>query len=310
MSNKLKGILLAAGGGSLWGISGILAQLLFADYAVSSEWLVSTRLLMAGILILFYSHAVKREGIFVIFRQKRDIIRLLLFAVFGMVACQYLFFKAIEMSSASLAAILQFTAPIFVYLYMLVKKEKRFNPAEGGLVLATFAGVLLIVTKGDFSQIAVSPLGLALGIGSAIGVAFYTLQPRLILKKYGSPVVVGWGMFIGGVLFQFIHPFWAPGFAVTAQSMLLTGAIILFGTAVAFLAYLESVKYIEASLASVMTALEPLLAAVLSVLVLGTSVGLFEWLGIAIVLGSVLLLSNFSRFKEKSPSRECGKGIL
>ena len=208
MSDKVKGILLAAGGGSLWGISGILAQLLFAVYTVSSEWLVSTRLLMAGILILFYSRAVKREDIFGIFRESGDVIRLLLFAVFGMVSCQYLFFKAIEVSSASLAAILQFTAPIFVYLYMLIKKEKRFNPAEGGLVLATFAGVLLIVTKGEFSRIAVSPLGLVLGIGSAIGVAFYTLQPRLILKKYGSSVVVGWGMFIGGVLFQFIHPFW------------------------------------------------------------------------------------------------------
>lgn len=310
MSDKAKGILLAAGGGSLWGISGILAQLLFADYTVSSEWLVSTRLLMAGILILIYSSAVKREDIFGIFHEKGDAIRLLLFAVFGMVSCQYLFFKAIEVSSASLAAILQFTAPIFVYLYMLIKKEKRFNPAEGGLVLATFAGVLLIVTKGEFSQIAVSPLGLALGIGSAIGVAFYTLQPRLILKKYGSSVIVGWGMFIGGALFQFIHPFWAPGFAMTAQSVLLTGAIILFGTAVAFLAYLESVKYIEASLASVMTALEPLLAAILSVLVFGTASGLVEWLGIAIVLGSVLLLSNFSRFKEKIPSRDCGKEIL
>lgn len=310
MSDKVKGILLAAGGGSLWGISGILAQLLFAVYTVSSEWLVSTRLLMAGILILFYSRAVKREDIFGIFRESGDVIRLLLFAVFGMVSCQYLFFKAIEVSSASLAAILQFTAPIFVYLYMLIKKEKRFNPAEGGLVLATFAGVLLIVTKGEFSRIAVSPLGLVLGIGSAIGVAFYTLQPRLILKKYGSSVVVGWGMFIGGVLFQFIHPFWAPGFAMTAQSVLLTSAIILFGTAVAFLAYLESVKYIEASLASVMTALEPLLAAILSVLVFGTASGFVEWLGIAIVLGSVLLLSNFSRFKEKIPSRECSKEIL
>jgi len=310
MSDKAKGILLAAGGGTLWGISGILAQLLFADYAVSSEWLVSTRLLMAGILILFYSRAVKREAIFGIFRESGDVIRLLLFAVFGMVSCQYLFFKAIEVSIASLAAILQFTAPIFVYLYMLMKKEKRFNPAEGGLVLATFAGVLLIVTKGEFSRIAVSPLGLVLGIGSAIGVAFYTLQPRLILKKYGSSVVVGWGMFIGGVLFQFIHPFWAPGFAMTARSVLLTGAIVLFGTAVAFLAYLESVKYIEASLASVMTALEPLLAAILSVLVFGTASGFVEWLGIAIVLGSVLLLSNFSRFKEKIPSRDCGKENL
>lgn len=97
---------------------------------------------------------------------------------------------------------------------------------------------------------------------------------------------------------------------MTAQSVLLTGAIILFGTAVAFLAYLESVKYIEASLASVMTALEPLLAAILSVLVFGTASGFVEWLGIAIVLGSVLLLSNFSRFKEKIPSRKYGKEIL
>lgn len=107
-----------------------------------------------------------------------------------------------------------------------------------------------------------------------------------------------------------IHPFWAPGFAMRAQSVLLTGAIILFGTDVDFLAYLESVKCIEASLASVMPALEPLLAAVLSVLVFGTVFGLFEWLGIAIVLESVLLLSNFGRFKEIIPSREYGKGLL
>ncbi|WP_319467897.1 DMT family transporter [uncultured Trichococcus sp.] len=134
-----------------------------------------------------------------------------------------------------------------------------------------------------------------------------TRKPEQILLRL---FIVGIGMFIGGVLFQFVHPFLAPGFAMTAQSILLTGAIILFGTAVAFLAYLESVKYIEASLASVMTALEPLLAAILSVLVFGNASAFVEWPGIAIVLGSVLLLSNFSRFKEKIPSRKYGKEIL
>ncbi|MFY9903250.1 MAG: hypothetical protein WAK52_11690 [Trichococcus sp.] len=52
------------------------------------------------------------------------------------------------------------------------------------------------------------------------------------------------------------------------------------------------------------------MAALLSFLVFGTTFGLFEWLGITIVLESLLLLSSFSRLKEKIPSRERGKEIL
>ena len=51
MNDKVKGITLAGLGGSLWGVSGVLAQLLFNEFSASSEWLVSTRLVFAGILI-------------------------------------------------------------------------------------------------------------------------------------------------------------------------------------------------------------------------------------------------------------------
>lgn len=44
MNSKVKGIFLAAFGGSMCGISGIFAQILFNQYAASSEWLVSVRL--------------------------------------------------------------------------------------------------------------------------------------------------------------------------------------------------------------------------------------------------------------------------
>lgn len=102
MSDKVKGILLAAGGGGLWGISGILAQLLFAVYTVSSEWLVSHAPFDGRNLDPFLQPCRKSgEDIFGIFRESGDVIRLLLFAVFGMVSCQYLFFKAIEVSGAS-----------------------------------------------------------------------------------------------------------------------------------------------------------------------------------------------------------------
>lgn len=301
MNQKLKGILLSGLGGSLWGVSGIFAQLLFSDYQASSEWLVSTRLTMAGLLILTYSSILRKDPIFSIFKNKKHVLQLLLFSLVGMVGVQYLFFKAIEVSSASLATILQFTAPIFVYLYTLISREKKLYATEFALVLATFFGVLLIVTNGQFSKMSVSLIGFTVGIGSAVAVAFYSIQPRKILAVYGSPMIVGWGMLIGGLVFQFIQPFWQPIFSLTTHSVLLLTLIIVFGTAVAFIAYLASLSYIDPSLASIMTALEPLLAAVLSVVVFKQQFGVFELIGIAVVLVSVLLLS---RYKPKNKVAE------
>lgn len=301
MNQKLKGILLSGLGGSLWGVSGIFAQLLFSDYQASSEWLVSTRLTMAGLLILTYSSILRKDPIFSIFKNKKHVLQLLLFSLVGMVGVQYLFFKAIEVSSASLATILQFTAPIFVYLYTLISREKKLYATEFALVLATFFGVLLIVTNGQFSKMSVSLIGFTVGIWSAVAVAFYSIQPRKILAVYGSPMIVGWGMLIGGLVFQFIQPFWQPSFSLTTHSVLLLTLIIVFGTAVAFIAYLASLSYIDPSLASIMTSLEPLLAAVLSVVVFKQQFGVFELIGIAVVLVSVLLLS---RYKPKNKVAE------
>ena len=72
MNDKVKGITLAGLGGSLWGVSGILAQLLFNEFNASSEWLVSIRLVFAGILILLYSALIKREKVFDIIKNKAD----------------------------------------------------------------------------------------------------------------------------------------------------------------------------------------------------------------------------------------------
>lgn len=291
MNNRMKGILLAAFGGSMWGISGIFAQSLFIQYAVSSEWLVGTRLLFSGILILSYSRLVQKENIMLPFTKWETTRKLLVFSLFGMIGVQYLFYKGIELSNASTATILQFSAPIFVYAYTVIAGEKKATIKEIILVFLTFFGVLLIVTNGDIGQMSVSPLGLVIGIGSALAVAFYSIQPRSLLADFGSSVIVGWGMIFGGVLFQFIHPVWEPGFQVTLYSVFLLLLIIVFGTSLSFIAYFASLQYISPSLASIMTALEPLLAAVLSVVVFNQIFGIFEILGITIVLFAVLILA-------------------
>ncbi|WP_086347799.1 DMT family transporter [Enterococcus sp. 9E7_DIV0242] len=292
----------------MWGISDTFADILFRYYSISSEALVSMRMLFAGMLILLYTTIVRKEKIFAVFQNKSDTISLLLFGIVGMVGCQFFFFKSIAINGASLATILQFTSPIVIYFYLLLRKENKLNVVEIFLIFLTFFGVMLILTTGSASVFSI--LGLLIGGASAFGAAFYTVQPRMLLKKYGSPVIVGWGMLFGGLAFQFIHPFWQLSIEVTLPSILLLLGIIVLGTAVAFISYLSSMAYIEAPLASVLTALEPLVASLLAVMIFGKSFGFLELLGIALVLIAVTLLSFVDRKiksqPEEEPHEECG----
>lgn len=276
----------------MWGISGIFAQSLFTHYTVSSEWLVGIRLLFSGILILGYSFFVNKENILLPFYQRKTALKLVIFSLFGMIGVQYFFYKGIELGNASTATILQFAAPIFVYAYTVLAGEKKATLREIVLVLFTFFGVLLIVTNGDLKSMSISPLGLIFGIASALAVAFYSIQPRSLLAEFGPTVIVGWGMILGSIPFQFVAPITEPGFQLTWHSLILLLLIIVFGTSLSFISYFASLSYITPSLASIMTALEPLLAAVLSVVVFKQIFGFFEILGIFIVMIAVLLLAS------------------
>lgn len=304
MKGRTKGIMLAATGASLWGINGAFADVVFSQFNAPVEWVVGTRLLMAGFLILLYAKFILKKDVFSILRSKKDILTLCLFGLVGMIGCQYLFFLSIGTNGAGLATILQFTSPIFIYFYLVLRKEKNVYIQEVLYIVLTFVGVFLIVTRANFGQLDVSTSGLLIGIGSAIGVAFYTLQPRRILKEYGAPIVVGWGMLIGGGAFQFVHPIWRPGFDVDFKVILYMAFIIVVGTAVAFSCYLGSVNYIEASLSNIIAALEPLLANILTPLLLGQSWTIIQVIGIAIVLISVILFANYGEKVRKKTSLE------
>lgn len=295
MGNGLrkKGMLLAALGATLWGINGTFVEVVFSQFSAPVEWVVGTRLLMAGMLILVYARVVLKQAIFTIFKNRRDSMMLLLFSLIGMVGCQYLFFLSIGTNGAGLATILQFTSPIFIYQYLVLRKEKQVYPIEIVYIVLTFIGVFLLVTKGKWGQLDISLSGLLVGFGSALGVTFYTLQPRRILKEYGSPIVVGWGMLLGGVAFQFVQPIWQPGFAIDLTIVLYMGFIIVVGTAIAFSAFLASINFIDASLSNIIASLEPLVANILTVLVLKQSWSMVQVIGILTVLVSVVLFANY-----------------
>ena len=287
---KLRGMLLASLASSLWAISGISGEILFKQFNFSSDWLVSTRTLVSGILLFMIVIFIEKKSILRSLKNKRDSMGIILFGVAGMYLVQYTYFKTIELSNVSFATILQFTAPFFIFIYESIKNRKLPSILTVTLLFMTILGVVFIATKGNFSNLSVSLEALLFGLVSAVMIAFYSTYPKKLLKKYGSITIVGWGMIIGSVISNIIHPIWEIQDDINTKSIIQVIIVVILGTSIAYLIYIASLNYISSSLAGILTAFEPVLAAVLSVVIFGLKFSIIELIGFVLVFVSIFVL--------------------
>lgn len=285
------GYLLALGAATLWGVSGNFGQFLFEHRGFSSEWLVSTRMLISGVLLLGIAFIREGRAVFNIFRRREDWIELLAFAILGMLGVQYTYFTAIEHSNAATATILQYLGPVIIAAYYAVR-ERRI-PVLHEIIALLFAvmGTFLLVSHGKLDSLSISREGLFWGLTSAVCLAIYTVQPEALLKRHPSATVIGWAMLIGGAAISFVFPPWqftgtwdAPAFASTAF-------IVVLGTFVPFFAYLNAVKIVGARTTSLLACAEPLSAALCAVLWLKVSFVAQDWVGAILIVLTMLLLT-------------------
>ena len=287
---KLRGMLLASLASSLWAISGISGEILFKQFNFSSDWLVSTRTLVSGILLFIIVVFIEKKSILRPLKNKWDSMGIILFGVAGMYLVQYTYFKTIELSNVSFATILQFTAPFFIFIYESIKNRKLPSISTVTLLFMTILGVVFIATKGNFSNLSVSLEALLFGLVSAVMIAFYSTYPKKLLKKYGSITIVGWGMIIGSVISNIIHPIWEIQGDINTKSIIQVIIVVILGTSIAYLIYIASLNYISSSLAGILTAFEPVLAAILSVVIFGLKFSIIELIGFVLVFVSIFIL--------------------
>ncbi|KOA18460.1 putative inner membrane transporter YicL [Clostridium homopropionicum DSM 5847] len=297
---RIKGIILVIISAMLWGVSGTAAQFLFQKRGFSMEWLVDIRLLISGLILLLCTSAKGDQDMWRIWKSKHSCLSLIVFSIIGMVGVQYTYFAAIKYGNAATATILQYLSPVIITCYLIVRSKKNPSLQEIIAIILAMVGTFFIITKGNIHNISISKLALFWGITSAVMAAFYTLQPRSLLAKYGSAFVAGWGMFVGGIAFSFIHQPWNFTGEWSIDSVFAVIVVVLFGTLIAFYCYFESLKYIQPTEASILSSVEPLSAAFLSVLWLHVPFGLPEWLGTACIISTVIILSPRKNKKSKA----------
>ena len=302
--DKKTGYFLTVFGAVCWAFSGACGQYLFQHRGLDANWLVSVRLTMAGLLLALYSLARWRSGAVQVFRTRKGVGAIIVFAVFGMAMCQYSYFRSIELSNAATATTLQYTGPALVLLWLALREKRMPTPKELIAVVCAMGGAFLLATHGDPSQMALSPKALLWCVLAAISIAVYSVQPRGMIAKYGTLPVTGFGMLIGGLgLCAIFQPWHIVGQwdAVTVIGMVY---IIIFGTICAFCCYLEGVRRIGAAKGSILAAVEPVASAVLSVCWLGVPLIGMDIGGIALIVVAMVLLAGDSKSSPDNKTAE------
>jgi drug/metabolite transporter (DMT)-like permease len=289
--SALSGMLMAVGSAIFWGISGTCAQYLFEEKNQDPSWLVTWRMILAGVILVLFSLTQEKRNTFSIWKKPSTAIKLLLFSLLGMVAVQYTYFYSISLSNAATATILQYIGPVFVLAYYAVKDRRWPIMAEFGALFFALIGTFLLVTHGSLEELAISEKAFFWGILSALALAFYTIQPVGLLRTFSPAAVTGWGMLVGGVFFSLYTQPWSFHGIWDWGTVAAIAYIVLFGTVLAFYFFLRSVTLVGATTASLLCSVEPLAAALTAVFWLGVTFLAMDWLGTLFILLTVVLLT-------------------
>ena len=260
MKNKrMIGFMLVVAGCFFWGIGGTVAQPLFSQ-GIEVSWLVSTRLVIAGTLLLLTQAIFKdRKQILEIWQQKYSATRLVIFAIVGMLAVQYTYMASIKEGNAAVATLLQYLAPVMIIVWSVLRGHAKFSKKDGVTIVLALCGSFFLLTNGSLSALAVPKIAIIWGFLSGVSLAFYTLYAIPLLKHFDSLVVVGWAMLLAGLSMSFVKAPWDVDLSSwTFQTIIYLIIVIIFGTMLAFWFYIESLQTLTAKETSLLGNIEPL----------------------------------------------------
>ncbi len=278
-------ILLAA---VLWGLLGIFGKGVQA-LGVSPLEVAFWRAALGGALFAVHA-AVTRAPL----PRGRDLWVTVAFGLAGVSVFYGAYQLAVRAGGASLAAVLLYTAPAFVAVMGWALLRERLGARELLAVGGTLAGITLI-SLGGGQGVSVSGLSLAFGLIAGFTYSLYYLYGKAFFGRYSPAALYAVALPVGALgLLPFVD--FVPK---TPPAWGYLGAVAVFSTYFAYLAYSAGLRHLAATRASVIASLEPVVAAGLAALLFGERPSAVALLGAALVIGAALSLS----LENRAPGR-------
>ena len=236
------------------------------------------------------------------FRIKRsEILPLVSYGVLGIAMVQALYFLAISRMHVSIALLIEFTAPVWIVVYLRVIKRKHVPNQMWLALLLALSGLALIAQIWD--GLTLDGIGVIAGFGASFMLAYYFLCGEALSESRDNQSITMWGFFFAGLAWCLVLPVWSFPFDVLTTSISLEGAlegnsapgwvlilyVVLVGTIFPYLCVMVGLRNLKASTTSAFGLLEPIFVGIIAWFWLAESWTVIQLAGGVVVIAGIYM---------------------
>lgn len=256
------------------------------NISISSGELALYRAVLAALLIGVFLVITKQK---IPFREIKKEIPLLLLSGVAMGFNWILLFEAYKYTTVSVATLSYYFAPVIVTVACPILFREKMTAKQWICFFMSTLGIILITGLGDLSAQNNHFLGILFGLGAACLYATVVLLNKFIRKVEG--IHRTFLQFLAAILV--LVPYIGCTSGVTLSGLHATGWVCLLivgflHTGVTYCLYFSSLKELPGQKAAILSYIDPLVAVLVSVLILGESMTLMQVIGGVLILGFTL----------------------
>jgi drug/metabolite transporter (DMT)-like permease len=223
-----------------------------------------------------------------------DLIQCLVLGMLGVAASNYFYYVAIQRTSVAIAIIVQYTAPVWVLLYVVARGQQKLSLQKVAAVTVALAGIALtigIVDVKSAQSLHLDRWGFFAALLASFSFAFYNVGGHRLLARYDRWRVLVWTLMSAAVFWLF----WNPPWRVTAAHytpaqwgfLFVFSMISVLGS---FSLYFLGLQHLEPTRAIIASCLEPVFSILLAAAFLGEVLRPVQTLGIVLVLSAIVIV--------------------
>ncbi len=268
------------------------------ESGLSALRLTQIRTLGAFLVLFLYVYLKNKKSLRI---NRKELPVLIAFGLFGFAAVNLFYFLAIQRLNVGVALIIEFTAPIWIALWMrFIQKKIVSKLMWWGLVIG-LTGLVLIAQV--WRGLTLDGLGVTFAVLDAFALALYFLVGEKLVGVKSSEATMAWGLGISSAFFAIIQPWWGFPFAELGRVVELTGRlaglsiptyylilwIIVLGTAVPYFLVLNGLRGLSAATSSSIGMLEPVFGGIFAWIFLYEKLNFTQSVGAVVVLIGIYL---------------------
>jgi drug/metabolite transporter (DMT)-like permease len=278
-------------------LGGVAAKIL-READMDAFRLTQIRTVGAAIILLAFAFFRGKKQLY----ARRDELKdLIVFGVVGVAAVTSFYFFAIKYLYVSVALVIEFTASIWIVLYLRFIKKKQVSPIMWWGIACAFSGLFLL--SQIWTGTTLHPLGVVVAFADAIALSIYFLFADRLSQTRTSLSLMTWGIGVAAIFWSLVLPWRNFPFEFLTDTYRLEGNlsnysapgwalvlwIIIIGTVIPYLLTVTGIRELSASTGSVIGMIEPLFAGAIAWWLLNEAFNTTQLIGCAILLAGIYL---------------------